>query len=189
MWPFKKQKEDEKEIGLPELPKIPELPRFQDLEEETFLQQEKIKDELPPLPSFPLTETGERITHQAVKQAINEPELQEAIPDFQTEMPRTRELDEREFSTPNFRPVKTTKEIRQISTRIEPIYIRIDKYQESIANLNDVKKKLLEIENLLREIKDIKAREETQLQEWEQEIQEAKGKLDNIDKLIFKKLE
>ena len=53
----------------------------------------------------------------------------------------------------------------------------------------DIKTNILEIENLLKNIKDMKKKEEAELLEWEHEIQQAKTKLDQIDRTIFKKLD
>jgi len=183
-WLFGKKEKKEPE-ELPELPELPPLPRL----EENITK----KPNLPSLPSFPSSPIGEKMTSEAVKHAISEPEEPE-MP-----MPRiggpykkmTREITEREmfnlpFQKPAFKPL--VREIRP-SIKTEPIFIRIDKYQAATAEFQEIKRKMLEIENLLREIKEIKSREDAELEQWEKEIQSAKEKLDFIDKMIFQKLE
>lgn len=182
----KKKKEETGELAeLPELPELPPLPESIEQSPKGFFKgffQEKpeIKNELPPLPSFPLSPVGERISNEAVKQAVREPEY------ILETKPKTREIEEESYGF--IKPIQPiTKEIMPV--KVEPVFVRIDKYKEALTLFNEIKKKVLEIEQLLRNIMEIKAREENQLQEWEQEILEAKAKLDSIDKTIFKKLE
>ncbi|MCX6748266.1 MAG: hypothetical protein NT076_01555 [Candidatus Pacearchaeota archaeon] len=157
---FSRKKSAEELPELPELPKLPEFPAVS-----------KAKTELPPLPSFP--EEQEEITNRVVKYALT----QEIEPD---------ELESQisEVKVPSIK--QFTREPRE--TSLEPIFVRIDRYQESKENLQEVKRKILEIESLLRDIKDIKSREDSQLQEWDSDIQEAKAKLDKIDKIMFQKM-
>jgi hypothetical protein len=192
MFPFKKKKEDE----IPDLPPLPELPPLPNLSSQL---PKKSKERLPQLPTFPSTKTGDDVSRQAVRRAIKEPEeiepeelespegYEESLPTY----PMTREIEPsmtQEMSV-KIKPVmKVTKEIRP-SIKMEPVYIRIDKYQDSLLKFQEIKRKIMEMENLLKETRELKSKEETQLVEWEREIQEAKNKLDNIDKTIFKKLE
>jgi len=180
-------KSKEKEEKIPELPELPELPPLPDLEASNLLPapRKPVRSELAQLPAFPTSSTGERISNEAVKRAIFNRE--EASDEEEISMPLPMESRTREIDTPIFR----TSMVREIkpSIKAEPVYVRIDKYQESLSNFQLVKRKLLEIENLLRDIRDIKVREESQLEAWEREIQDAKTKLDSIDKTIFKKLE
>lgn len=198
MWPFKKKKIGEmekpfEEVEIPELPELPELPPLPRLESEFFslpISKQKMKDELPPLPSFP--STREKIIPE-IKQAVKKSAMEQPVKKFTMEQPvspailsksRTREIGEAEV-------IKPKSILREIKPEIksEPIFVRIDKYQESMDSFQEVKRELIEIENLLREIKEVKEREEAELQAWEQEIQDVKSKLNSIDKTIFKKLE
>lgn len=186
-WLFGKKKED-RMSELPELPPLPSLPDFPESSE----LPHKPREELQPLPSFPSSITGERISNAAVKHAINnEPEFREEeeqhiLPEFPREQ-LTRELDEAKIPAQKIL-VRETKN-RLLPEKIEPIYVRIDKYQNSLASFQDIKKRILEIENLLRDIKELKAKEDGELTSWESEIQQTKSKLDSIDKALFGKLE
>ena len=184
VWPFGK---DEEKEDIPKLPELPPLPNF-DTKVDFSPKSDK---KLPALPTFPSSITGEKISNQAVKRAVKEYDE-----DSFENKTMTRELEDDDEIIPNFNPhpnyqnniPQRTMPEKPIS-RNEPIFIRIDKYQESLANFQEVKTKILEIENMLKEIKEIKTKEEAELQEWEQEIQDAKAKLDRIDKTIFQKLE
>lgn len=183
MWPFRKRKEGKEKFGkLSELPKLPELPPFPKFEPKVFQPAErhgKIKDELPPLPSFPRSSIGEEVSRETIKEAVKEPYVSTIrLPN----KPKTREIEERVPIT------RVVKEIRP-EIKTEPIFVRIDKYRQAMSDFQDIKKELMEIENLLKDIKEIRAREEAELQTWQEEIRAAKERLESIDKTIFQKLQ
>lgn len=143
---------------IPELPELPKLPEFP--------KSPSQEQELPPLPETPEEPIG--LPERSITQEIDSSEEIPSIPE------------------PRIKIKQFVHESREQST--EPIFVRIDKYQESKENLQEVKRKILEIESLLRDIKDIKSREDSQLHEWDSDIQEAKAKLDKIDRVMFQKM-
>ncbi|MFH1431053.1 MAG: hypothetical protein ABIG37_01120 [Nanoarchaeota archaeon] len=188
-WLFGGKKEKKEEKGrLPELPELPPLET--DFQRKNFLshppiEKPQIKNELPALPSFPLSSTGQKINNEIVKHAIREPpiETEERFLTREIEepiFPRTVEQSQEKATPSQTFPIKKEK---------EPVFVRIDKYQTSLADLQEAKKKILEIESALREIKEIKKREDIELQAWTAKIENAKTRLDSIDKIIFQKLE
>jgi len=70
----------------------------------------------------------------------------------------------------------------------EPLYIKLDKFENALSTFNEIKLKVSEIDSLLRNIREIKMREEKELNEWEREIETIKAKLENIDRDLFKSL-
>jgi len=181
-WLFgkKEKKEEKKQVSeMPELPELPELPPLpKELESKSqFTERPGLKNELPPLPAFPSSSTGKKISNEAVKQIIREPSIEPQI----ISKPRTREIEGAE--------IPARKQEPKVSIEAEPVFVRIDKYQKSLTKFQEIKKKILEIENLLRDIKEIKSREEAELHEWEAEIQTAKEKINDIDKTIFSKVD
>jgi len=171
---------DKKEGNLPDLPAMPELPKLPEFSNNFEPSPRLNKMDLHQLPSFPSSITGEKISNEAVKHAVRDSFKTEEV-----QMPLTKEIDEESEYVPkkiNVREIKSTM-------KNDPVYVRIDKYQDSLANFQEAKSMLLEIENILRDVKELKAREEQELMVWEQEIQETKAKLDAIDRVIFQKLE
>lgn len=71
---------------------------------------------------------------------------------------------------------------------IEPIYIRLDKFQTTTQAFDEIKQKVLEIEKILVKTKEIREKEEKELEEWEHEIQIIKSRIEAIDNTLFKKL-
>jgi excinuclease UvrABC ATPase subunit len=70
----------------------------------------------------------------------------------------------------------------------EPIFIRIDKFEESRKVLQRAKMQILEIENTLNRIKSIKQEEDRELESWEQEILNIKDRISHVEENLFSKL-
>jgi len=71
------------------------------------------------------------------------------------------------------------------SSKKEPVYIRLDKFETTLDAFEEIKSKVNEIEKLLVKSKQIKLEEEKELEEGEKEIHLIREKLDSIDKSIF----
>ncbi len=184
---------------LPELPESNELPKLPE-----FGSNENIPGlKLTSLPAF----SEESISQHAIKQAVNDENklnMQKtafaptgfnnnvfetsrvgvgrkifAEPVKISEFPRTVELPEK------LEKIRTESKVK----RIEPVYIRLDKFKASLETFEDIRKKIEEIEELLEKIKDIKEKEEKELEEWEREIQILKSRIDSVGNNIFKQLE
>lgn len=94
------------------------------------------------------------------------------------ETPRTIELPNKTkgYSTPS-------------TKKAGPIYIRLDKFKAGLESFEEIKDKVLEIEELLLKIRGIKEKEEAELEEWEREIQILKSRIEAIDNSVFSKLD
>ncbi|MFH1711506.1 MAG: hypothetical protein ABH840_04300 [Nanoarchaeota archaeon] len=183
---FKKKQETPKLSKLPELPTLPDLP--ENNSNENLLPPinpypEMPQEEIHSLPSFPNSEIANKMSREAIKSALEvEPKLR----------PYTQEIDySKKFAVED----SESENVEQLYSRTpnkqessEPIFVRIDKFQLAVKNINEIRKQITEIESYLSEIKKIKAKEEEELQEWEREISEAKNKLDDTDKILFSKL-
>lgn|SRR3972149_4133675 len=198
---FSKDKKEEKgDIPrLPELPKLPELPGFDD------------SKGLPQLPSFPRNSFGEKFSQNTIKDAVagwkegdEEADADEFAPDEVQMMQKPArgkfmameaegDVDEDEYrqfqkferkalETPSFSsggPYKGG----------EPIFVRLDKFEDSLKIFEKIRNQISEIEDVLREIKRIKEQEEKELMFWEQEIQNIKKQIEKVDKDIFSRVE
>ena len=182
-------KKDGKREGmlLPELPKIPELPplgKSGDFDRIT----------LPNLPSYPNSSFGKKFSQNAIKDAVSGEEEDEIEEDF----------DEDEFPIkgkaaleplPGFVKRKTLPEEEYTSRTLgfkrsgkEPVFIRIDKYDDALRMFEDAKKKIMEMEDMLKHIKKIKEDEYRELKEWESETQKIKEDFERVNRDIFSKL-
>jgi hypothetical protein len=68
-----------------------------------------------------------------------------------------------------------------------PIFIKIDKYEEAIDNINSVKDKIREIESLIDNLRKLKKEEDNSLDEWKSSLNQIKEKLLIVDKNLFEK--
>jgi len=182
---FTKKQENSKLPRLPELPDLPNLP--DDSPMNSFNPAPKPYPEMPredihSLPSFPNSETANKMSREAIKSAL---EIQPKLKPYTQEIDYSKQFRADESEDEDELPSISPKRTQESS---EPIFVRIDKFQLAIKNINEIRKQIAEIEMYLAEIKKLKGKEEEELQEWEREILEAKNKLDNTDKILFSKL-
>jgi hypothetical protein len=197
---FNKKKEEKKEIpSLSELPKLPEIPRISGEEGNFSINK---------LPSFPNNSLGEKFSQNTIKEAVTGKKEGEEV--FETDdfartedKPRMMQKPPKEFpikefpyerkgivTAPRTREVpEEFREAERMVRKTEPIFIRIDKFEESLDMLEKIKKEILEIEKMLRDVKRIKEEEEKELESWESRIQITKEQIEKIDRDIFSKLE
>ncbi|GEM_PF-551934 len=119
--------------------------------------------------------------------------------------PETEEVYERMIPAIPTKPVTPQKTAPKISTRLvdnseeyavknymtkkaEPVFIRIDKFEESIKIFQDIKSQISEIEKLIKNTKEIKAKEEEELSSWEKEIQTIKNQIEKVNQDIFSRV-
>ena len=179
---FKKKERKEDLPRMPELPKLPELPEFPETDD--FYDEE-----VPQLPSFQNNSLGNRFSQNTIKEAVTgkkeveEVEANEFAGEEELEMrgmrrPLIKEETEREFFP----------KVEQKMIEAEPIFVRIDKFEEGSKEFGEVKNKIIEIEKMLADIEKIKEKEEKDLEFWKEEIFNIKEKIERVDKNIFSKL-
>ena len=188
---FGKKKEENAPELLPNLPE-PNNPNMPSLPEIS-------SQNLPPnnLPSLP--ESNPNMDQQTIKQGIEEPTfgltqspgglVAEPMETFDQSIPGAlpQQLDPNapriiEMSANQKVDFKTTK-------KLEPLFIRLDKFESSLEALEEIRSRVMEIEKVLAKTKEIKQKEDQELDEGEKDIQIIKSKLQTIDSSIFKKIE
>lgn len=200
---FKKNKKEEVP-KLPELPRLPELknsssPSFPSLDDDS--SEDYTFESFHKLPSYPNGHGAEKFSQNTIKDAITGRESEypeESIMPPRTELPEEflkREEDENLIQSP-----PETLEPKRISsprtTRIEekepeekgPVFIRIDKFEDSLKFIKSTKEKISEVSNLLSETKKLKQEEAEELENWENSLKELKTKIEKIEKDLTSKL-
>lgn len=183
---------------LPELPKLPELPPMDD----NFSEEP-----LPQLPSFPNNDFGNKFSRDSIKDAVSGKREGDEVPladDFVEDEQMMQEplkkpmivedddFDDEEKSVVSPKSHEVPSHFRQTysqTRKAEPIFIRIDKFEESLKTFEKAKEQVLEIEGLIKHTKALKEKEEEELISWEKEIQLIKQEVEKIDKDIFSKIE
>jgi len=176
-----KKKEKKEEEGIPRLPDIPRLPELPD-----FKEMDNYSDSRPSqLPSFPNNFTGNKFSQNSIKDAVTgKEEVEEEANDFAMEderqMMQRPPIEEKKFYS---QPLK----MKEKST--EPLFIRIDKFEDGSRAFEEVKKQVSDIEKLFNDLKKVKESEDNEIKSFESEIKQIKDKLENIDRNIFSKIE
>lgn len=186
---FSKKKEVEEQEEVPKLPELPEqnnlvLPSKEDLPELSRISNKdkelpEIKTDETDLPRLPEPEFG---FQEPIKKPITKPqEMQKSkfspLPKVPFKKP------EHEIKPEPMLPTQPPK------IKEKPIYIRLDKFEATEESFEEIKNKLIEIESFLKKIREIKTKEEQELEDWEREIQVIKTRIESIDKNIFNKLD
>jgi len=171
-------------------------------------------NQLPPLPNtvpntLPNTNVNNEFNQQAIKQAVTSNEMQksnfapmiheEPLPPPNLPQPKLKSkpitaepvkmIEENDFPKTIELTHKTQGFTRPSTKKIEPIYIRLDKFETTVQTFEEIKSKITEIEKLLAKTKEIKEREEKELEEWEREMEIIKSRINSIDKNIFNRLD
>jgi len=174
-WFNSDKKEKEENVSLPKLPELPKLP--------TLPSAPSPKTNNSSLPSFPSNSFGEKFSQNAIKEAISGKEKNNFGIDDDDELEEIQAHEPAsEFPTENFR-----KSPRMI--KAEPIFIRIDKFQESIKIFKEAKEKISEMEDMIKDIKKIKEEEESELNSWENQLETLKQEIKKVDENIFSKID
>ena len=189
---FNKKEKKSKEEFVPSLPKLPKLPEIK--------QETKNKDQTYKLPSFPNNSIGKKFSQNTIKKAVSgKKEGEGAFKADEFKEDETRMMQKplkkqstKEFSLPEKRDSLEKEIPNQFETSIkevEPIFIRIDKFEDSLHQFEKAKEKISEIEKTLKEINKINEQEEKELNSWGREMLKIKGHIEKIDKELFSKLE
>lgn len=181
-WFGKDKKVVEEKKDIPELPKLPPLPKLPD-----FPKLELPNNSLPKLPTFPLNSFGEK----RGEGVFDEAKFEKQENKFSINQKPLDKFPKEDFQKKKFPAEKIKEPPREIPHVKEsgPVFIRLDKFEESLKMFEKAKEKIAEIEKILNRTKRTKEEEEKELESWENEINVIKEKLDNIDKNIFSKLE
>lgn len=194
---FGKSKKEVKKETIPSLPDLPKLPDFPSLEKTGKITYG--------LPSFPHSSLGTRFSQDTIKEAVagsedeflDESEFEEDDDEVQQiliKKPMTKEIGETRLKSfekeiPQKIYEKNARKVLEGGIGIEePIFIRIDKFEEALKIFSNIKKKLSEIEKTLEEIKKVREKEDNELHVWENEIKLMKGHIEKVYRDIFSKI-
>ncbi|MEK6856402.1 MAG: hypothetical protein AABX49_00145 [Nanoarchaeota archaeon] len=65
------------------------------------------------------------------------------------------------------------------------IFVKVEKYKEAIDTLEIIKEKLKTAQAVLNELRELKNKEEAELEEWQNTINDIKSKLTLVDNNLF----
>jgi len=70
----------------------------------------------------------------------------------------------------------------------EPVYVRLDKFKITEEAFSEIQTKVSDIEKTLLKLKELRDKEQKELESWEQELQLLKSRLDSIDSHLFESI-
>ena len=188
------QENFQRSIETPTLPELPRLPELPDLEEEE-------SQHIHQLPSFPSNSYGTKFSHDTIKEAVTggreddeEFDADEFADEDEDRMmhepPKKPQIKEFEGDwIPSKKFGESGETSRKTGMVTEPVFIRIDKFEEAMAIFKETKKKISEIERDFSDIKKVKEAEEKELKAWEKEMKFMKEQMEKIDRDVFSKIE
>ena len=139
-----------------------------------------------PVPALTLTPSQTQALQKSQVIQLKESDWRNASIEMSdwTSHPQQHDISEYPTHITIKRPETGTVKIK----RIEPIYIKLDKFESTMATFHDIKAKVAEVESLLKDIRKTKIQEEKELNDWENELTELKARLDQIDQQVFKEI-
>ena len=176
------------------VPKLPELPNLPNFEEHS---KNKTKESPHQLPIFPSNSLGDKFSQNTIKDAVSgkkddydddEDDL-ELTNSFSTNKNNHKIMTREVSDNPQKTIFKKETPQRNNKKRTDPVFIRIDKFEESLDIFSDAKEKISEIEKELKEIKETKQEEEKELTEWEEKITSIKDQIAKVDRDVFSEIE
>ena len=81
-----------------------------------------------------------------------------------------------------------TMPVQNVVSSNEPIFVRIDKFEESLDSFKAIKGEIAKIDKMLTNTKEIKKQEQKELEDWEEQLKSIKKRIEEIDRDIFSKI-
>lgn len=184
--------------GLPDLPplKTPLKPAFDfpsDLEHQKDDFEEE-NSESHGLPAFPDSPMQRGFSQSAIKEAI----VQEQIPEEHEETPfvpstiKTTELDsapmpvqKQKFVLEEPPAERTYAPPKKPAQKPNETFVKVERFNAAHRSLTTIRKKIDELDNSLRKIREVKLREEQELSSWEKEVTSLKSRLQEVNDSLF----
>lgn len=204
-----------RDINKPKINKepLPQLPSFPNTSLGQKFSQNIIKQAVTSHPkerynNYPEGKRGERVFEaDDFAPSIRDnrqmmPKPLKPMPRKEFNFPKTREIEPREepefeFNIEDFRkkpgikeePEFEEEEPERYIARREPVFIRIDRFEESLKTFEKAKRELGEIEKVLTDIEKVKEDEQNELESWKSNVLKIKEQIEKVDRDVFSRLE
>ena len=181
---FLKKKKKE-ELPMPPPPMPPDVPPLLKGDFEPIRGGEKDMTDLPEPPKFEVPAPQFEIPEMPAKPQFDIPEFPEEkllpapsgekeVRVFDKTIPSVNEEVEEEHEV-----------VRHMPSR--PAFVAVDDYKRIINDSNMVRSKLMEAENFVRRLGDLKNEEERTFEKWKIQLESVEKKLTYVDKIIAKR--
>ena len=184
---FKKKKEAAEDIELPPPPKPPELPSLPEMPEAKEGPELDFPDIKPSFPELPELEEREEEfevprPEEFAHPVIKEQEFPEFPPVIEEE---EHETPEKVFDRTIKEAIPKRKEVMK-PHEVKPMFVSVDDFANLTANTNFVRSKLVEAEEYLQRLTDLKNQELKAFDTWKKTLENVEQKLSYVDQVIAK---
>jgi hypothetical protein len=130
-------------------------------------------------------EAGEQVPQIPVKQHESEENKQRTM-----EIAQPKHSPEHQSTqSPSSQFISETGlEENHMARGTEPVFVRIDKFQDSQKKFAEIDKKVKEIEKILGKVKQVKIKEDAEISKWSEDLEKIKSGLSEIDSDIFNQI-
>ncbi len=158
-----------------------------------FLKKKQQDLPMPPPPTPPemIPEIQGDIESIRPEQTLELPELPPALPApamekeeiWKRQLPMHEAPEVQVFD----RTISKQPEIKEtIRPKIKPTFVAVEDYKRIINDTNTIRSKLMEAENFVRRLSDLKNEEERAFEKWRTQLEDVEKKLNYVDQLIAK---
>ena len=143
-----------------------------------FKKKKKIDDEIPEAPDFLEFPGGKQYNSS------------EEIPDFPSLKEPTQRIKEWKDEKPQKLPSKLTKPFRETKTKpgAKALYIKVEKFRDIVASIDVIAKKIEDLSDIAHKIKQIKAKEDSEIADWQDQLNAIKARLEAIEESLESKI-
>ncbi|MEK6847272.1 MAG: hypothetical protein AABY16_03840 [Nanoarchaeota archaeon] len=184
---------------LPDLtPSAPSMRDYQRVQLPPIEPLNEEKEDIHSLPSFPDSPMKSGFSQSAIKSAVGESEHENsdemkewrAEPRDRPSMPRNSRAIEMEEWSPQTMPLEEMRlppPSMQMSPSDSkrPLFVKLDKFREARDSLAKISEKLDQMDELLKMIKEVKAKEDEEINYWEHDMENIKARISLVNKEIF----
>lgn len=164
------------EITLPPIPGIDGRKEIKVVEMEEWKPGSESDSNIPALPEDESDESHSRFMHPDESQTSGQNEGSNFA----------RRIVSQSFQR---QPLVTSNKTLKNESGKKEVFVRIDRYYSARKSISDIAKRMEEIDEMVRKIREVKLREEQEIASWERDIADAKLKIQEVSNLLFEKLE
>ena len=166
-----------------------------------WLKKEEEEREKHSLPSFPDSPFQKGFAQSAIKDAVEDNKLPsipksslKELPDIPSP-PHLEHNNSEEHHEPTKMPLphmpdeKLEEQKEFHNHHHSDVFIKIDKFKSAKRSLEITKEKLVEVEDIIKKLRETTTREEAHLNSWEKELDTVRNKVREVSENIFEKVE
>ncbi len=169
--------------GLPSFPDSPMRRGFSQSMIKSAVETPDSREDLPALPDDDESEStmpkkGPRLVEleewkPSLPQAMSMSEPARSPPQMPRQMPRQ---SSRQMPSQAMKP--------EIEVN-RPVFIKLDKFKDARESLAAITEKVTHLDELLKMIKEVKAKENAEIEHWEEEIEKIKSRIGSVNSELF----